>query len=359
MNIKKLTLVIVTAGLLILGILFSIPSSQTGVTQSAYTVQRGSIVQNAIATGKITVKNEVPVKSVNGGILTKRFVELGQKVTQGTPVAEVRPVITSRDLIEAERSLKLANDGVTNANEFLEGDHPAAIFSRWLSGEENLQRQKRQKRQAELNRQQVEEQLTLLKQGKTEADGRPIDFNVLAPVDGHVLEIVARAGAPVVASSSFGSGSVLLIMADLDDTLFLGSVDEIDVAKLREGMRASIRLGAVPEKTLTGELIEIGLKSKEINNASVFDVRITLDKEESFTLRSGYSAIAEIEMDRRDQVLVIPERLVRFQGEETFVLKPIDGGEPSEIPVQLGLSDGLLVEVIEGLSEGDQILERH
>ena len=356
MNRKHVILLVGLIALVAVGAILSKPDSNDRDGASSYTVQRGSIVRKAIATGKITVKNEVPVKSVNGGILTKRFVELGQRVTRGTPVAEVRPVITSRDLIEAERSLKLANDGVANADEFLEGTHPAAVFSRWLTGEENLQRQKRQ---AELNRQQVTEQLNLLKQGKTEADGRSINFNVLAPVDGHVLEIVSREGAPVVASSSFGSGSVLLIMADLDDTLFLGSVDEIDVAKLKEGMRANIRLGAVPGKTLTGELIEIGLKSKEVNNASVFDVRIKLDKDDSFTLRSGYSAIAEIEMDRRDNVLVIPERLVRFEGEKTYVIKSSQGKVPSEIPVTLGLSDGLLVEVTEGLSEADELLERN
>ncbi len=105
MNMKKISVIVVIGASILLGILLSRPDSTASTPSSTYTVERGSIVQKAIATGKITVKNEVPVKSVSGGILTKRFVELGQKVTQGTPVAEVRPVITSRDLINAERSL--------------------------------------------------------------------------------------------------------------------------------------------------------------------------------------------------------------------------------------------------------------
>jgi HlyD family secretion protein len=332
------------------------PSDSTKDSKGSIVVGKGEVVRKALAVGQITVKHEVPVKSVNGGILSKQIVELGQKVTKGMPLAEVRPVITTINYVEAERSLELANDNVANAEEFMSGSHPAALFTRWLNGPENIARMKRQ---AELNKKQVEERLDLLRQGKTEAAGRTIDYSVLAPVDGHVIEIVTREGAPVVSSSSFGSGTVLVVLADLDQMLFLGTVDEIDVGRLKTGMNASIRVGALPDEVVSGTVTEIGLKSQTVNNASVFEVRIALESNTESPLRSGYSAVAEIELDRRKNVLVLPERVVRFKQEEALVIVPSSSGETEEKVVKLGLSDGLTVEIVAGLDEGDVVLERN
>ena len=124
-------------------------------------------------------------------------------------------------------------------------------------------------------------------------------------------------------------------------------------------MNASIEIGALPGERLNGQVSELALRSKEMNNASVFDLRIELDTDVPFTLRSGYSAVAEIEVDRRANVLTIPERVVKFDGADANVLRANDGGEPVEHQVQLGLSDGLTIEILEGLEEGDQVFERH
>ena len=353
---KVLIAIVVLVSLLAFSSLSLISSKGPKESVSGMQVRRGDVVRKALAVGEITVEHEVPVKSVRGGILAKQFVTLGQKIKKGTPLAEVRPVVTSLDFVEIERSLKLADDGVQSAEEYLNGAHPAAVLARWMNGEENLTRMRRQ---AEVNKQKLEEQLELLRQGRTEAAGRTIDYSVLAPVDGHVIEIVSREGAPVVSSSSYGSGTVLVVLADLDKMLFLGTVDEIDVGRLKEGMNARIRIGALPNRQMHGKVVEIALKSRLVNNASVFDVRIALEMDDEIPLRSGYSAVAEIELDRHEDVLVIPERFVRFQGEEAFVLVPGVGAEAREVPVELGLSDGLTVEIVAGLAEGDEVLERN
>lgn len=343
-------------GVCLVGWLAFQPVDDEGGGRSAVVVEKGVIVRQALAMGHVTVEHEVPVKSTMGGILSELYVDLGEEVKAGTPLAEVRPVITSRDFVEAERSLELAKDQQENAEEFVSGSHLAAVLTRMVNGAKNIERMQRQ---AELNVKQVEEQIELLNQGKTTAEGRAIDFNVLAPVDGHVIEIVTRQGAPVVSSSSFGSGSVLVVLADLDRLLFIGTVDEIDVGRLKVGMQATIQVGALPDVSVKGTVTEIGLKSTVVNNASVFDVRIALELEREVSLRSGYSAVAQIELDRRDEVLVIPERLVRFSGADPMVSVLSPSGETEERRVELGLSDGLMVEVVSGLSEGERLRERN
>ncbi len=353
---KGTKLAIATGAILILiwAVFFRSSSSSQNLPQTI-TVQRGDIIRKALAVGRITVENEVPVKSTAGGILARQFVTLGQAVTRGTPIAEVRPVITTQSLVSAERSLSLAKDQEANAEEFLQGNTLAGMLTRWLNGSNSVARMRRQ---AELSRRQVEERLELLKTGQTTADGQSIDYNVLAPVDGHVLEIVTREGAPVVASSSYGSGTVLMILADLDRSLFVGTVDEIDVGRLSTNMTARISIGALPGSELTGKVTEIGLKSKQQNNASVFDVRIALDKTDALTLRSGYSATAEIVIASSTQVLVLPERVIRFEGDETTVMKLTETGSLERTPVTLGLSDGLQVEILSGVTEGDAVAEQ-
>jgi HlyD family secretion protein len=326
------------------------PETSTAVVE----VTRGTVIRTAVAVGHIRVEHEVPVKSLTGGILTELFVELGQKIEKAAPLAEVRPVITDRDFLNMERALQAAKDGEESANEYLAGNHAAAWFTRLMTGRKNLERMSRQ---AELTRQRSEEQLQLLHEGKTIVGARALDYIVRAPVSGYVLDIVTRVGAPVVPSSSYGSGVVLMVLADLDAMLFIGTVDEMDVGRLKQGMQGQIRIGALSAKTIRGEVSEIGLKSQIRNNATVFEVRLKLEAPADMTLRSGYSAIAEIETARRENILVLPERVVRFQSDGAYVTKSDASGRPVEQQIETGLSDGLTLEIVNGLSAGDKIFE--
>jgi HlyD family secretion protein len=338
------------------GVWFLVKGSGPGETSArSVTVQRGSVTRSATAVGRIEVLHEVPVKSRSGGILTKLFVQLGQKVQAGDPLAEVRPVLTTQTFLGAERALEMARDGEESAREYLEGEHLAAIFTRLLMGKKNLERMYRG---AELSRRQAEEDLKLLKEGKVVIEKKAVDFIVRAPVGGNVLEIPLQEGAPVIPSSSYGSGSVLAILADLSRMVFRGTVDEIDAGRLKEGLAAEITVGALRGAALSGKLTEISLKARERNNAVVFDVRIAVDHPGDVTLRSGYSAVARIEVDRRDDVLVLPERVVEFRQGKAFVQVPDGAGGRAEREIEVGLGDGFSLEVMRGLAEGQVVLER-
>lgn len=317
-------------------------------------VARSSIVRKAVAVGRIEVEQEISINSQIGGILTKLFVRPGQKVEAGTPLAEVRPVATEQAILAAERSLEQALKDEESASEYFERKHLVSDISHFLLGDKNLQRMKEN---ALLNRQQAQERLELLKNGTAKINNRVVDFMVRAPLAGHVLEIKQREGTPVVPASSYGLGTVFMTLADMSRLLFRGTADEIDVGRVREGMTAQIKVGALPATPVRGQLVEIALKGQERNNAMVFDVLINLEATPSL-LRSGYSAVAEIEVASRTNVLALPERLVEFRGSQAFVQVRNSRGEIISQEIETGLSDGFTVEIIRGLAEGDEVLER-
>ena len=227
---------------------------------------------------------------------------------------------------------------------------------RWFQGQNNLDRMRLGAERARLD---VEQQLELLREGKVEVDGMILDYIVRAPIDGHVIELSAEVGQPVVPSSSYGSGTELLILADLSSSVFRGTVNEIDVGRLREGMSARFEVGALPGTDIGGELTEISLRSRQMNNSTVFPVELSVAPPPELVLRSGYSAVARIELERAENVLVLPERLVSYRDGAAFVLRDDgDSGGSTEVQIGAGLSDGLTVEITEGLAEGDEVLER-
>jgi HlyD family secretion protein len=222
-----------------------------------------------------------------------------------------------------------------------------------MQGERNLDRMQKS---AERSRRSAEESLRLLREGKVEIDGRTVDFIVRAPVDGHVLQLV-RQGDPVTPASSYGLGTTVAVLGDLDQPVFRGTVDEIDIGRLQVDMPAKVTIGALPGVELRGKVVELGLRARRQDNAALFDVRIALEKAANVALRAGYSATAEVEIGRAAEVVVVPERCLVHRGGQSFVrvLGADDVAEERE--VRLGLGDGLVVEVKQGLAAGDRVLE--
>ena len=190
-------------------------------------------------------------------------------------------------------------------------------------------------------------------------DDEIIDSVVTSPIDGYILERSVNIGDPVDALGSRSGGTVLCILADMDTLVFRGTVDEIDVGHLKEGMGARIQVGALPECLLNGTVDEISLKGKPRNNATVFEVRLSFERPEGVVLRAGYSATASILVQNKDNVLLLPERVIERRKGEAFVRilqEPAGSGETRQI--ETGLSDGLMTEVISGVDEGQRVLER-
>jgi HlyD family secretion protein len=351
----RLALILFTVGALGVGA-YALSRSGPATAASAprVTVARGTVVKKAVASGQVDPIQETQVNTQLAGFVRTMHVKLGQKVNAGDPLCEVWPALTEQDLLRAERGLQQAREGEEAAHEFQAGEHLLANITKLMQGDKNLARMQQA---AQRSRRSAEETLALLREGKVEIDGRVIDFVVRAPVVGHVLQIV-RQGDPITPASNFGLGTVVAVLGDLDQPVFRGSVDEIDVGRLQTGMAARVTLGALPGSELQGTVQELGLRARRQDNAALFDVRIALTAKPGVQLRAGYSAVAEMEIARAEHVLVLPERCVAYRGGEAFALVAGDAGEPAERKLALGIGDGLLVEVTDGLREGEQVLER-
>jgi HlyD family secretion protein len=319
-------------------------------------VRRGTIERQAVATGTIGPEFEVMVKPQISGIIGEVFKRMGEKVKVGDPLVKVKPNPTPFSSVAAKRSVEAAKLNEERAMEFRDREN---VLSRLMNVMVGSKEMERQYEQARLSRVQAEEQLELLEQGKVIMDDEVIDSVVTSPIDGYILERRVNIGDPVDALGSRNGGTVLCILADMDTLIFRGTVDEIDVGHLEEGMEARIQVGALPECMLEGTLDEISLKAQQRNNATVFEVRLSFERPEDVVLRAGYSATANILVQKKDNILLIPERVIERKNNEAFVRvmkEPTGSAETRQI--ETGLSDGIMTEIISGLKEGQRVLER-
>ncbi len=320
-------------------------------------VELGTLVDKALVTGEIVPRQEIEVKSKISGTVARIFVEEGGWVNQGDPVIEVKPsptpleyaqkkrTLEMRVLVDKQRSADLQRvQGLLNRGMVSQADYDTA----WEAAE-----------RAELNRKMAEEELSILDRGSAVVAGRAVESVIVSPVAGHVLKQQVDVGDPVVPLTSYQPGTELMTIANMDDLLLKGTVDEIDVGKIREGMSVEIKIGAFPNRTVEGTLRRISLKSQKLDNATVFSVEIDqLKSPEDIQLRAGYSANADVIVRQVEGVPVIPERVITFRGDSTFVqLQAASSDGQTEQPLVLGMSDGITVEVKEGLKVGDRILE--
>jgi HlyD family secretion protein len=185
---------------------------------------------------------------------------------------------------------------------------------------------------------------------------------IRAPAAGTILTRAVNPGEPVVPLTSYQPGTELATIADMTDLIFKGTVDEIDVGKLRVGLTARIKVGALPTDVVTGKVSRIAPQAQQKEGATLFDVEIELDRGAKIVLRAGYSANADVIIREKKDVLVLPERVVIFEdgGKKTFVEVPgaTEKAEPKKKEIKLGISDGMNVEVASGLEKGNKVLER-
>ena len=318
-------------------------------------VKRGDIAERALAVGTLEPEQEIKVKSTIPGIVAKVLFKVGDTVTKGSPLFEISPNPTPLEYVEARRSMEMAE--VTLSKIQVERDRNAELIQSKLISQSQMDALESDYSEAQLRHRVAREKLELLEKGRIRMSNRNIDSIIKAPITGVMLSLDAHQGDPVVPLTSFQPGTELCSMADMKMILFKGTVDEIDVGKLTPGMVAEIQIGAMAENKIRGSLDRIFPKAKKEGNATLFDVEITLGEAPGIILRAGYSATAYVTVQEHKGVLIVPERLVLSEEAKRSV--EIKKGEiMSKVEVKTGLSDGLNIEILEGLKEGDLIVER-
>jgi HlyD family secretion protein len=318
-------------------------------------VERGDIVARALAVGTIEPEVQVSVKAKISGVASRAFAEAGDFVREGAPLLEIRPDPTPLELVEARRQLELRQIEHTNLARDIE--RQSALAERGLIARQELEVAQRRGDEAALQLRMAREKLQLLEEGRIRG-GAGIESVVRAPISGFILERAVQTGDPVVPLTSYQEGTVLMTMADMGRLIFRGTVDEIDVGRLSEGMPVAIKIGALPDAAITGTVARISLKARKEESATTFPLEIVLDPVDGVTLRAGLSANADVIIQEARNVVVIPERTVTFADGGAWVNILRADGSTEKRAVRTGLSDAIMVEIVEGLEPGERVMEK-
>ena len=319
-------------------------------------VQKATIIDKALAVGTIEPENEISVKSKVSGVVSRIFADVGTYVKAGQPILEVKPDPTPLELADAKRQAELAEVDLVNLRK--ERVRQESLFKSSLISAKEYEDFQKKYDEAELRRKIANEKLALMESGKVTIGDTQIESIIKAPIDGYILSRTVEVGDPVTPLSSFQEGTVLMKMANMQRLIFKGTVDEIDVGKMKEGMEVEIRVGALPNDTVHGTLRKIWLKAEKKDNATVFPIEILIPGAKNTVLRAGYSANANIIINKKTDVLTIPERVVTFRNDSALVKVAMGVGKEEERLIKTGLSDAINVEVLAGLTEGEEVFEK-
>ena len=307
-----------------------------------------------VATGKLNPEEEIELKPQISGIIDEIFVEEGDLVKKGDLIARIRVVPNEQALVSAKsriNSLKLSFDNsqtVFNRNK--------TLFDKGVISKQDFENSELNLNQSKENYEQAQDDYQIIKQGSL-SWGSSANTTIIAQIPGTILEIPVREGDQVIQSNNFNAGTTIATVADMSQMIFEGKVDESEVGKLEEGKKIIVVLGAINEKEFPAVLTFVAPKGIEQNGAVQFTIKADVDINSSTRIRAGYSANAEIELESKDSVLVIKEALLQFNRitEKPFVELLKENGRFQTKNVEIGLSDGINVEILEGIEEGDEI----
>ncbi|QNL21061.1 efflux RND transporter periplasmic adaptor subunit [Hyphobacterium sp. CCMP332] len=320
-----------------------------------YEIQKpffSDVVKKTVATGSIIPRKEIEIKSQVSGVVDKLFVEAGEQVRTGQIIARIKIIPNVVALNNAEANLKTAIINFKNSEKELKRQQD--LFEQKVISEfdynQFLLDYNLRKQQVEA----AENNLDLIKEGAAKKSGNVSNL-VKSTVEGMVLDVPVKEGNFVIETNTFNDGTTIAFIANMSEMIFEGNVDETEVGKIKEGMDLILKIGALESESFKAKLEYISPKGVEEEGAIQFEIRAAVKLEEGKFLRAGYSANADIVLDKRDSVLVVPERILSFKDGKTYVEIQTSEQEFKEQAVKVGLSDGINIEVIEGVSIEDQL----
>ena len=307
-----------------------------------------------VATGKLNPEEEIELKPQISGIVDQIFVEEGDLVRKGDLIAKIRVVPNEQALGSAKSRINSARLSFENAQTLF--DRNKTLFEKGVISKQDFENSELSLNQSKESYDQSKDDYQIIK-ARISFWGSSANTTIVAQIPGTILEIPVREGDQVIQSNNFNAGTTIATIADMSKMIFEGKVDESEVGKLEEGKDIKVILGAINEKEFPAVLTFVAPKGVEENGAVQFTIKADVTIEASTKIRAGYSANAEIEIESKDSILVIKEALLQFNRitEKPFVELLKANGSFETKNVEIGLSDGINVEIIEGVEEGDEI----
>jgi len=317
--------------------------------QATYT----DIVQKTVATGAVIPRKEVAIKPLVSGIIDELYVQEGQLVERGALIAKVRVIPEMGRLSDAESRLNKAEIGLADAER--EHRRQRALFEQGTVARADLDRAEVALESAREELAAARNNLDIVRTGTSERVAKASTTIVRSTVGGTVLEVPVEVGNSVIQANNFNEGTTIASVADMSDMIFEGKVDESEVGRIQPGMELRLTVGALPDRTVRATLEHIAPKGVEEEGAIQFEIRAAVAADQGLTLRANYSANADIVLDQRAGVLAIDEGLLQFEGEQPYVEVEVAPQQFERRDVELGLSDGIQVEVLGGIGADDRI----
>jgi len=346
----KVILTIVVLALLGAGLYFLVKRNEQPVQVFNTTeVTTGTIITKAVASGSIEPRQEVVIKSRVSGVVDKLHVKAGDTVAREDLIAKIRVVPDAVALNSAEARVETSRISVRNAKREL--DSRENLMKRNIISKDEYAKYQFDYQMKREEDQSARNNLRLIKEGGSGESGT-VSSEIRSTVAGTLLEVPVKEGDSVTETNNFNDGTTIAAVADMTDMIFLGTVDESEVGRLQEGMALVISIGAIEDQTFDGELEFVSPKGIRDDGTVQFQIRAALS--DVGEIRAGYSANADVVLDRRDNVLTVDEGALIFEGDEITVLVK-SGDQFEQRKIEVGLSDGLRIEVLSGLSEGDQL----
>ncbi len=312
-----------------------------------------SIVKKTVATGKVVPRKEIEIKPQVSGIISELYVEAGQKVRKGDMIAKVRIIPNMVSLNEAESRVNRAKISLDNAQQNYNREKP--LYDGRIIPLAEMQTYEVALKNAQEDLDAAENNLQLIRDGISKTSGAVSNTIIRSTIEGMVLTVPVEVGNSVIESNTFNDGTTIATVADMGEMIFKGKVDESEVGKLHEGMELIMTVGAIDTEKFTAKLEHISPKGVEENGAIQFEIRAAVELKNNLFIRAGYSANADIVLERRDSVLSVQESLVKYEGDTAWV-------EVEKTPqvfvkkiIKTGLSDGVNVEILSGITKKDKI----
>jgi len=314
-----------------------------------------TIVKKTMATGTLVPREEVDIKPNISGVVDRLFVKAGDNVEVGDMIAQLKVVPNITNLNSAKNQVRQSKINLENEKKVF--NRQKELYEKGVISENDFDLARNSYDNALQTVKAAEENLEIISTGTTQDAGNAATTEIKARISGMVLDVAVEVGNQVIEANNFNEGTTIATIAKTDDMIFQGKVDESEVGKIKEGLPLEITVGAIEDETFNAILDYISPKGTEENGAVQFDIEGSLKETKGIFIRAGLSANASIILERSTDVLAISESLVQFEKEtkEPFVEIEVGNQQFEKKMVELGLSDGINVEVISGVEESDKI----
>ena len=318
-----------------------------------FTPEMGDIAKSTVVTGKIQPRDEVNVKQQISGIVAELYKEAGQTVQQNEVIAKLKVIPDMSQLSSAQSRVRLAEVNLKQAQ--TNYDREKKLYDQQLVSAEEFEQVSQALKQAKEEKAIAQESLEIVRDGVSSSNKSGSTTLIRSTISGLILDVPVKVGNSVTQSNTFNDGTTIATVANMDDLIFDGNIDETEVGRLHVGLPVRITVGALQDLAFDAALEYIAPKATESNGTNLFEIKASVTVPADVTIRSGYSANAEIVLQEEHDVLTIPESAIQYDGEATYVFVKEADGNYVRRDVETGLSDGVTIEIRSGLSLGETV----